>query len=137
MIIRQVINSVFQSCSYIISQDDASWLVDCGDVDKMHRSLYRRQGFQAFLATSFLGAFNDNFFKLIVTCFAISKLGKEELNTYVPLTGAMFVLPYLLCSSYAGYLADRFEKRRMLIWTKQMELVVMLFGLQMRIHPMS
>ncbi len=95
----------------------------------MHRPLYRRRGFQAFLATSFLGAFNDNFFKLIVTCFAISKLGKEELNTYVPLTGAMFVLPYLLCSSYAGYLADRFEKRRMLIWTKQMELVVMLFGL--------
>lgn len=35
MIIRQVINSVFQSCSYIISQDDASWLVDCGDVDKI------------------------------------------------------------------------------------------------------
>ena len=95
----------------------------------MHRPLYRRQGFQAFLATSFLGAFNDNFFKLIVTCFAISKLGKEELNTYIPLTGAMFVLPYLLCSSYAGYLADRFEKRRLLIWTKWMELVVMLFGL--------
>ena len=83
----------------------------------------------AFLATSFLGAFNDNFFKLIVTCFAISALGKAELNTYVPLTGAMFVLPYLLCSSYAGYLADRFPKRRLLIWTKWMELVVMLFGL--------
>ena len=95
----------------------------------IHKPLYRRSGFLAFLATSFLGAFNDNFFKLIVTCFAMSTLAKAELNTYVPLTGAMFVLPYLLCSSYAGYMADRFAKRRLLIWTKWMELVVMLFGL--------
>ncbi len=98
-------------------------------MEKRQKPLYRRSGFLAFLATSFLGAFNDNFFKLIVTCFAISRLSKSELNTYVPLTGAMFVLPYLLCSSYAGYLADRFAKRRLLIWTKWLELLVMLFGL--------
>ena len=98
-------------------------------MDKNRQPAYRRLGFQAFLATSFLGAFNDNFFKLIVTCFAMSRLSKAELNTYVPLTGAMFVLPYLLCSSYAGFLADRFAKRQLLIWTKWLELVVMLFGL--------
>ena len=33
MVIRQVVNSVFNSCSYIISHDGGSWIVDCGDVD--------------------------------------------------------------------------------------------------------
>ena len=95
----------------------------------MNRPRYSTIGFRAFLATSFLGAFNDNFFKLIVTCFALSRLDKTAQNTYIPLTGAMFVLPYLLCSSYAGFLSDRFAKRKVLIWSKWLELAVMLFGL--------
>ena len=33
MIIRQVVNSIFNSCSYVISHGDGSWLVDCGDLD--------------------------------------------------------------------------------------------------------
>ena len=35
MVIRRVVNSVFNSCSYIISHDGGSWLVDCGDVDQI------------------------------------------------------------------------------------------------------
>ena len=35
MIIRQVINSVFSSCSYVVTQEHRSWLVDCGDVDRI------------------------------------------------------------------------------------------------------
>ena len=31
MVIRQVVNTVFNSCSYVLSQGDASWIVDCGD----------------------------------------------------------------------------------------------------------
>lgn len=88
----------------------------------------RSLGFRAFLATSFFGAFNDNFFKLIVTCFALSRLGKEAQDTYVPLAGAMFVLPYLVCSSYAGFVSDRFTKRRVIIWAKWLELAIMVFG---------
>jgi len=95
----------------------------------MSRPGYSTLGFRAFLATSFLGAFNDNFFKLIVTCFALDKLDKGVLNTYVPLTGAMFVLPYLVCSGYAGFVSDRFPKRKVIVWAKWLELVVMLFGL--------
>lgn len=90
---------------------------------------YKTLGFRAFLATSFLGAFNDNFFKLIVTCFALSKLSQDAQNTYVPLTGAMFVLPYLVCSNYAGYVSDRFSKHQVIIWAKWIELAVMLLGM--------
>lgn len=33
MVIRQVVNTVFNSCSYVLVQDGASWIVDCGDVE--------------------------------------------------------------------------------------------------------
>lgn len=33
MEIRQVVNTIFNSCSYVLTQDCASWIVDCGDVD--------------------------------------------------------------------------------------------------------
>ncbi len=35
MEVRQVVNTVFRSCSYVITQDGMSWLVDCGDVDQI------------------------------------------------------------------------------------------------------
>ena len=35
MVIQQVINSVFNSCSYVITGKHRSWLVDCGDVDRL------------------------------------------------------------------------------------------------------
>lgn len=35
MVVHRVINSVFNSCSYIISHGNGSWLVDCGDVDQI------------------------------------------------------------------------------------------------------
>ena len=35
MTIHQIVNSVFSSCSYVLTQDKQSWLVDCGDVDQI------------------------------------------------------------------------------------------------------
>ncbi len=35
MIIRQIVNTVFRSCSYVISHEGCSWLVDCGDLDQI------------------------------------------------------------------------------------------------------
>ena len=35
MEVRQVVNSVFRSCSYVLVHDGSSWLVDCGDVDRI------------------------------------------------------------------------------------------------------
>ena len=40
---------------------------------KKHTSL----GFASYLATSFFGAFNDNGFKLLLTCFAMKILPYE------------------------------------------------------------
>lgn len=35
MVIRQVINTIFNSCSYVLAQGQRSWLIDCGDVDRL------------------------------------------------------------------------------------------------------
>ena len=32
---RKVVNTVFNSCSYVIGDDEHSWLIDCGDVDRI------------------------------------------------------------------------------------------------------
>ena len=35
MEIHQVVNTLYRSCSYVISHDGISWLVDCGDVEPL------------------------------------------------------------------------------------------------------
>jgi acyl-[acyl-carrier-protein]-phospholipid O-acyltransferase/long-chain-fatty-acid--[acyl-carrier-protein] ligase len=89
------------------------------------KELLRNKGFCAFLWTQFLGAFNDSLYQS-VTIFRASHLHG---GLYVPLVPAVFVLPSLLFSGWAGYLADRVSKRRVLIGVKVFELFIMLAGL--------
>jgi acyl-[acyl-carrier-protein]-phospholipid O-acyltransferase/long-chain-fatty-acid--[acyl-carrier-protein] ligase len=82
----------------------------------------RRPGLKAFLWTQFLGAFNDNVCKIIVTFLAFNAFGK---TTGAAVVGAVFILPFLLFSGWAGHLADVFSKRSVLIWMKALEIVAM------------
>ncbi|HEU0119295.1 MAG TPA: acyl-[ACP]--phospholipid O-acyltransferase [Bryobacteraceae bacterium] len=94
-------------------------------------TLLRDRGFQSFLWTQFLGAFNDNVFKMIVSVAAVAyTAGNEKAGSqYLALTGAVFVLPFLLFAGWAGQLADRFSKSKVLIVTKSFEIVTMIFAL--------
>src|SRR5262249_18534948 len=73
----------------------------------------------------FLGAFNDNIFKLVVSFLAMDAFGKID---GVAIAGAVFILPFLFFSGYAGHLADVRSKRKVLIWTKALEIVSMLLA---------
>jgi len=86
------------------------------------------RGFRSFLATQFLGAFNDNAFKLVVTYFALSVLAPGKDSAYIATAGMLFMLPFVLFSSYAGYLADRFSKTQVMVWSKVAEIVIMGLG---------
>lgn len=88
--------------------------------------LLRDTGFRAFLWTQFLGAFNDNVYKIIVSMRAVHLAAGGH---YLSLAGAVFVLPFLLFSGYSGHLADAVPKRSVLISIKIFEIAVMLFGL--------
>ncbi len=87
--------------------------------------LLRLRGFRAFLLTQFLGAFNDSVCQSVTALHAAQARGGH----YVPLIPAIFVLPSLLFSGYAGHLADRISKRKVLIGVKIFELFIMLVGL--------
>lgn len=79
--------------------------------------------------TQFLGAMNDNIYKLLIVYFFIQLEGIENSHIILSTTGATFVLPFLLFASSAGIMADRYSKRNIIIFTKLFELVVMILGL--------
>ncbi len=90
----------------------------------------KQTGFKALLITQFLEAFNDNALKVVVTFSAIDHFAKNGLGTlFVSLAGVVFILPFLLFSTYAGYLADRFSKKKIIVAAKIAEFIILLLGL--------
>lgn len=79
--------------------------------------------------TQFLGALNDNIYKLLIVYFFIQLEGIENSHRVLATTGAIFVLPFLLFSASSGTLADRFSKRNIIVFTKILELIIMVLGI--------
>lgn len=95
-----------------------------------YRRLLGDTHFQAFLWTQFLGAFNDNVYKIIVSIMAVRIASDANSSSrYLALAGAVFVLPFLLFAGTAGQLADRFSKTRVLQITKAFEILIMIMGI--------
>ena len=106
-----------------------------------YKDLLKSVGFQAFLWTQFLGAFNDNLYKMVVAMVAVSAATNSSGGSaYLSLSGVVFILPFFLFSGYAGHAADVFSKRTVLVATKGLEVVAMVLGafafLSGRIEPM-
>lgn len=92
----------------------------------LFKSDYR--SFYLLNATQFLGALNDNIFKLLVIYLFIHVKGAAAAPAILSLAGAIFVIPFLLFSSGAGVLADKISKRTIIVLTKGLEVVTMLFA---------
>src|SRR5678815_1181898 len=90
--------------------------------------ILKDRGFFCFFLTQFLGAFNDNFYKIIITLVALDIPAGDGIQ-YIPLIGGLFILPFLLFSGYAGYLADVYSKRDVLVAVKVFEIFAMGLGL--------
>ncbi len=76
-------------------------------------------------ATQFLGALNDNIFKLLVILFLLgSRTSVAVANT----AHILLVIPFLLFLAFAGRLADRHSKRNVIVYCKAAEFVVMLMA---------
>ena len=88
------------------------------------------RSFQGMTATQFLGAFNDNLFKQLVLLICIDVAQKtESSDVYQPVAQALFALPFVLFSGFAGFLSDRLSKRRIVVLCKGIEIGVMLAGM--------
>ena len=71
-----------------------------------------------------LGTFNDNFFKQAVLLLAVSM----HLPSLQSWGTVLFSLPFVLFSAWAGWLADRFPKRHVILAAKLLEVSAMLAG---------
>ena len=78
--------------------------------------------------TQFLGALNDNIFRLLLIFFLIGTYGTDKASNVSALAGAVFVIPFLLFTAFAGKLADRLSKRNIVIAAKIAEVFVMAAG---------
>lgn len=84
-------------------------------------------GFWALIAVQFQGAFSDNALKWLVSFLVLdSALSKERRDLwFVLVVPLLFAVPFLLFSIPGGYLADKYSKRSVTLWTKLFELGVM------------
>jgi acyl-[acyl-carrier-protein]-phospholipid O-acyltransferase/long-chain-fatty-acid--[acyl-carrier-protein] ligase len=95
-------------------------------------------GFLGLLATQFLTAVNDNIFRWLVI-----GIGKDHVAEFAKSHGtgtwlsegnvlmagtACFVLPYLVLAAPAGYLADKYSKRQVIVACKFAEIIIMVLG---------
>ncbi len=96
----------------------------------------RGRSFIFFIITQSLGAFNDNVFKVIILFLIRAKFADDPSRSalYLPIGAAMLTLPFFFFSSYAGTLADRFSKRKIIVWAKGAEILVMFAGLLALFH---
>ncbi len=91
-------------------------------MDEAIRSKIRkaRGKFAAMAGAYSLGVFNDNFFRQAAILLA-GVAGKGRIMM-------LFALPYVLLAPQAGWFADRFSKRRVVIGAKVMEVAAMIIG---------
>lgn len=83
------------------------------------------RSFQCLLWTNWLTAINDNVFRWFVIGVGKGFYEPKD-HPYVLLMGtALFVLPYLVFAVPAGWLADRFSKRDVVVVCKFAEIVIM------------
>ncbi len=95
-------------------------------------------GFLCLLATQFLTALNDNIYRWLII-----GIGKDHVAAHTKAHGesgwlndgnvlmagtACLVLPYLFLAAPAGYLADKFAKRSVIVGCKLAEIVIMSIG---------
>ncbi len=71
-----------------------------------------------------LGVYNDNFFKQVALILAVAA-GQNSMQGFAV---AVFTLPFLVFAAPAGWAADRFPKRKVVLAAKWTELVAMLAG---------
>ena len=80
--------------------------------------------FGPYFSVQFLGAFNDNVYKnalLVILAFSAFK----NTDVLTNLSGGLFILPFFLFSVYAGQVADKYEKSKLIRLIKIWEICLM------------
>ncbi|MFO0906481.1 MAG: acyl-[ACP]--phospholipid O-acyltransferase [Pirellulales bacterium] len=85
----------------------------------------RSPSFLSLLVMQALTVVNDNAFRWLAVGIGKQYVAAERHSLVLSLGAVAFVIPYLLLAAPAGYLADRFPKRRVILVCKFAEIVLM------------
>ncbi|MFP6559620.1 MFS transporter [Paraburkholderia sp. B3] len=94
-------------------------------------ALLRERRFAPFFWTQFLGAMNDNVFKIGFTSlvtYQAARFSGVDPKTVAFLISAIFIVPFVLFSATSGQIADKYDKATLTRWVKTFEIAVMLLG---------
>jgi acyl-[acyl-carrier-protein]-phospholipid O-acyltransferase / long-chain-fatty-acid--[acyl-carrier-protein] ligase len=85
------------------------------------------RSFLCLVIAQTLGALNDNMFRWLAVPIGQHLLGGRPQDLQFALSAGVFcfTLPYLAFATHAGWLADRFSKRTVIVWCKFAEIVIM------------
>jgi 1-acyl-sn-glycerol-3-phosphate acyltransferase len=99
--------------------------------DESQFNLLRERRFAPFFWTQFLGALNDNVFKVGFTSlvtFQAARFSGVDPKTAAFLISAIFIIPFVLFSATSGQIADKYDKATLTRLVKTFEIVVMVIG---------
>ena len=95
----------------------------------MKSNIFKR-GFAALIATQFFGAANDNILKGVLIFMLANGLWQGALGAGGQgWASALFTLPFIFLSGYAGRFADRHSKRSVTVLVKCIEIPIALIGM--------
>ena len=99
-----------------------------GPATRSQFTLLAQRRFGPFFATQLAGAFNDSFLKqlvILLVTFHAADYTTLSAGLVANLAAGLFILPFVLFSAYAGQLADRFDKARIIRGVKLAEVAIM------------
>ena len=94
-------------------------------------TLFGERRFAPFFWTQFLGALNDNIFKVGFTSlvtFQTARFSGVDAKTAAFLISAIFIVPFVLFSATSGQIADKYDKATLTRLVKTFEILIMLVG---------
>jgi acyl-[acyl-carrier-protein]-phospholipid O-acyltransferase/long-chain-fatty-acid--[acyl-carrier-protein] ligase len=93
-----------------------------------NRPLAANRSFVGMTIAQFFGSFNDNVYKQLVLLFCLDVSGKIAGDRYQSFATLMFSLPFILLSGFAGFLADKHSKSKIVVWCKIAEIAILALG---------
>lgn len=88
----------------------------------------RKRSFRALVVTHFLTIINDNLYKFLLVFSLLEGKTLEENAKILSLVSFFFALPYILLAPFSGSLADRFQKRNIILFTRVIEIFCAILG---------
>ena len=74
-----------------------------GEKNAMENKSCQSRSFKGLMVAQFLEAFNGNALKVLVSLFAMRVLPLIDAARFIGIVGALFVIPFIVFSLYAGF----------------------------------